>query len=191
MRVALDLRRIDAFGVATYVRNVVRALSQLDRDDHFLLIGAQERRREFGELPANFKQIAFTRDPSSPRYYLDFRSIVRRFACDVVHVPYLGWRPLLVPCPYVLTVHDLLVFFPWRSNGKGLTREARLWSTRRTLAKAARILAVSQFTRNELVRLHGVPAERISVVHNAIDDRSLRRRLGRRLRSCRYGSECV
>ena len=36
---------------------------------------------------------------------------------NVVHVPYLAWRPLMLPCPYVLTVHDLLTFFPWRSNG--------------------------------------------------------------------------
>ena len=42
------------------------------------------------------------------------------------------------------------------------------------LAGAARIFAVSNFTRNEIEKLFEIPSERIEVVYNAIDERFLR-----------------
>ena len=166
------MRRIGAFGVGTYARNIVRTLAQLDAENQYFLIGAPERLRELGTLPANFKAIAFPRETSSPAYYLDFHALLRKLKADVLHVPYLTWQPLLAPCPYVLTVHDLLLFYQRAWNGSA--RWLYDWLTRRSLRKAARILAVSQFTRNELVRLHSVPPGKIEVVYNAIDDRLAR-----------------
>ncbi len=168
------MRRIGAFGVGTYVRNVVRALAHLDTTNEYVLIGAAGRLREWEELPANFSPVAFTPEPSSPNYYLEFHRVLRRRACDVLHVPYLFYRPLFAPCPYVLTVHDLLAFFYPSLNGNGFNRALHSFLTRRALNNAAHIMAVSNFTRNELKRLYGIPAERIRVVYNAIDDRLAR-----------------
>ena len=28
--------------------------------------------------------------------------------CDLVHIPHLFWLPRNLPCPYVMTVHDVL-----------------------------------------------------------------------------------
>jgi len=167
MRVAIDMRQTGAFGVGTYVRNVVRSLAGLDRDDHFLLVGAPERLRELGDLPENFLRVPFAHETSSPRYYLEFQSIIRRAQCDLVHVPNMFWRPLILSCPYVMTVHDLLLF----SEVTKRTGKLYRWLTRRALGRAERILAVSKFTRNELIRTHGIPPDRIDVAYNAIDDR--------------------
>ena len=41
------------------------------------------------------------------------------------------------------------------------------------LRKAARVIAVSQFTKNEIEKLLAIPDERIEVVYNAIDERFL------------------
>jgi len=46
--------------------------------------------------------------------------------------------------------------------------------TRRVLRGAARILAVSQFTKQEIEKLVGIRSDRIEVVYNAIDERFLR-----------------
>jgi len=45
--------------------------------------------------------------------------------------------------------------------------------TRRVLTRAARILAVSKFTKSELEKLFEIPSEKIEVVYNAIDERFL------------------
>jgi len=46
--------------------------------------------------------------------------------------------------------------------------------TRQVLRGAARVFAVSKFTRSEIEKLFGIPGERIEVVYNAIDERFLR-----------------
>src|SRR5438876_10440870 len=45
--------------------------------------------------------------------------------------------------------------------------------TKRVLSGAARIFAVSSFTKNEIEKLFGIPSGRIEVIYNAIDERFL------------------
>src|SRR6202158_2969391 len=58
-----------------------------------------------------------------------------------------------------------------RSN---LRRSVHFQLTRRVLKGAARILAVSKYTKGEIEKLFGIPGTRIEVVYNAIDERFLR-----------------
>ncbi len=171
MRIALDLRRVSEFGVATYVRNIVRALARLDSRNQYRLIGSTARLRDFDELPPNFVTVPYALNETSPRDFFHFHRILRRHACDVVHVPHLFWIPQYMSCPYVVTVHDLLDFLYPNHGPSGLKRWVQERLTRRTLALAARILAVSNSTRSDLTRLFRVPSERIEVVYNAIDER--------------------
>jgi glycosyltransferase involved in cell wall biosynthesis len=76
--------------------------------------------------------------------------------------------PLRSPVPFTITLHDLALvrhpeLFPlWhRLSGRaGIGRVARA---------AERLLAVSEFTKREAVDLLGVPAERVTVIGNAVD----------------------
>jgi glycosyltransferase involved in cell wall biosynthesis len=66
-------------------------------------------------------------------------------------------------------VHDLAVF----RHPETFNRWTRTYSPRlvpRVLAAARRIIAVSEFTRRELVELLHVPEEKIRVVPNGVDD---------------------
>jgi glycosyltransferase involved in cell wall biosynthesis len=87
---------------------------------------------------------------------------------DVLHCPtYYG--PLRSRTPLVVTVHDLSVLrhpeaFP-RWTRSFVPRFAPL-----VLRAAKRVIAVSEFTRFELVELLDVPEAKIRVVPNAIDE---------------------
>ena len=162
------------FGVGTYIRNVVRTLASLDCDSEYFLIGSPAKVAEFGALPPNFQAVALDGRDDTLKGSLDFRAIVRRLGCDVVHVPHLFWIPRGLSCPYILTVHDLLEHMYGSRNASSLRRSLHFYLTRRVLRKAARVLAVSQFTRNEIEKLLSIPDERIEVVYNAIDERFLR-----------------
>ena len=39
MRIAFDVRKLNDFGIGTYIRNLVLHLAQLDHDSQYLLIG--------------------------------------------------------------------------------------------------------------------------------------------------------
>ena len=87
---------------------------------------------------------------------------------DVLHCPtYRG--PVRSVLPLVVTVHDLAVF----RHPDAFNRWTRTYSPHlvpRVLATAGKIIAVSEFTRRELVELLRVPDEKIRVIPNGIDD---------------------
>ncbi len=92
----------------------------------------------------------------------------REGAADVLHCPtYRG--PLRTRVPLVVTVHDLAVL----RHPEAFNRWTRTYSPRvvpGVLRVARRVIAVSQFTRRELVELLGVPDDKIRVVPNAVGD---------------------
>src|SRR5258707_3336832 len=173
VKVAIDIRRMTEFGVGTYIRNVVRTLARLDPESKYFLIGSPSKVAECGPLPSNFHAVALDGRDDTLKGNLAFLSIVRRLKCDVVHIPHLFWIPRGLGCPYVLTVHDLLEHMYGSRNASNFRRNLHFYLTRRVLRKAARVIAVSHFTKNEIEKLLAIPDERIEVVYNAIDERFL------------------
>ncbi|MFO7571268.1 MAG: glycosyltransferase family 1 protein [Gaiellaceae bacterium] len=77
--------------------------------------------------------------------------------------------PLRAPVPVVVTVHDLAIL----RHPETLPRWHRLYGRaglRSVLRAASAVLAVSSFTRDEVVELTGVSAERVRVVGNGVDE---------------------
>jgi glycosyltransferase involved in cell wall biosynthesis len=173
VKIALDIRRMTEFGVGTYTRNIVRALGRLDRENKYFLIGSPEKVVEIGPLPPNFHTVPLLQRDTTLRGYLDCRATLKRLNCDLVHIPQLFWLPRTLPCPYVMTVHDVLEHMYRARDHSGLRRSLHFHLTRRVLKGAARIFAVSKFTKSEIEKLFGIPAGRIEVVYNAIDERFL------------------
>ena len=173
MKIALDIRRMTEFGIGTYTRNVVRALGRLDRTTKYFLIGSPEKVKEIGSLPANFHTVPLLEADTTAKGYFEFRTILKRLDVDVVHIPHLFWLPRSLPCPYVMTVHDVLEHMARSKGHSGLRRSLHYQLTRRVLLGAARIFAVSQFSKSEVEKLFGIPSPKIEVVYNAIDERFL------------------
>lgn len=173
MNVAIDIRRMTEFGIGTYIRNVVKTLARLDRENTYFLVGLPRKVAECGTLPANFHTVPLSDRDDTLRGSVEFRAIVRRLQCDVAHIPHLFWVPRGLPCPTVMTVHDLLEHMYGARDGSNLRRRMHLYFTQRALRKADRVLAVSQFTKSEIEKILGGADPRIEVVYNAIDERFL------------------
>jgi glycosyltransferase involved in cell wall biosynthesis len=172
VKIAIDIRRMTEFGVGTYIRNVVRTLGRLDRENKYLLIGAPAKVGEIGALPPNFHAVPLHQPERSVKGWWEFRAVLQRLNCDLLHVPNVFSVPRALPCPYVMTVHDMLEHMS-RGERNSLWRSVHFQLTRRALRGAARIFAVSNFTKTEMEKLFGIPGERIEVVYNAIDERFL------------------
>jgi glycosyltransferase involved in cell wall biosynthesis len=160
--------------VGTYTRNVVRALSRIDRGNQYLLLGSPEEAAEIGPLPANFTCVPLVEPNTTPKGYLDCRATIKRLHCDIAHIPHLFSIPRNLPCPYVMTVHDVLEHMYGAGEGSSLRRSLHFHLTRHVLKGAKRILAVSKFTKSEIEKLFAIPSQRIEVIYNAIDERFLR-----------------
>jgi len=173
VKIAIDIRRMTEFGVGTYIRNVVRALGRLDHENTYFLIGSPTKVQEIGPLPASFHTVPLTTPERSLRGYREFRSALKRLSCDLVHIPNLFSVPRALPCRYVMTVHDMLEHMSRASEQNGIRRSLYFRLTKQVLGGAARIFAVSNFTKNEIEKLFGISPERIEVIYNAIDERFL------------------
>jgi glycosyltransferase involved in cell wall biosynthesis len=173
VKIAIDIRRMTEFGVGTYIRNVVRALGRIDRETKYLLIGPPAKVQEIGPLPPNFHAVPLASPERTVQGFREFRTILKRLDCDLVHIPNLFSIPRALPCPYVMTVHDVLEHLSRAREQNGFWRSLHFSLTKRVLSGAERIFAVSNFTKAEIEKLFGIPADRIEVVYNAIDERFL------------------
>ena len=140
-------------GTARYLNGLLRELRA--RDDVLV------RRLSFGGAARRW---------NLPRDAVWYPLLLGRAAAgaDVLHCPtYRG--PIAARRPFVVTVHDLAVL----RHPEAFNRWSRLYGPRvvpRVLRAARRVIAVSEFTKRELVELLEVPADKIRVVPNAVDE---------------------
>jgi glycosyltransferase involved in cell wall biosynthesis len=171
MRVAIDIRRINEFGVGTYTRNAIRTLARLDNFNEYFLLGLPGKLGDIEPLPPNFNTVPAHANEFSLNSYLELHRILKHYRCDLLHVPHLFWKPQAIPCPYVVTVHDLLDHLYRVNSASSLKRSLHFQFTRRVLHHAARIFAVSNFSKQDTERLFNVSGANIEVIYNALDDR--------------------
>ena len=155
MRVGIDVSPLRQTRAGT-ARHLGALLEQLEVRSDFQLV-----RLAFG---GRGRLSAFARDVAWYPWGLPRRA--RREEVDVLHCPtYRG--PVRSGVPVVVTVHDLAVF----RHPDAFNRWSRTYSRAvvpRVLAAARLVIAVSEFTRRELVDLLGVPVGKIRVVPNAV-----------------------
>lgn len=170
MRIAIDARKLRDYGIGTYIRNLVRHLSRLDRDTEYRLLCRGEDAAVVRELGPNFTAVT----ESSPGYSLreQFRIPLdlRREKASLFHAPHYVLPPL-TPCRAIVTIHDCIhLRFPqYLPNRFGYAyARASLWAACR---RADRILTVSEASKRDLLHYFDIPEQKIDVIYNAIDER--------------------
>jgi glycosyltransferase involved in cell wall biosynthesis len=170
MRIAIDIRKINEFGVGTYIWNLVRNLSAIDCQNEYLLVGSHRNFHELGPLPDNFKQMYQAEDESHWRHHVTIPFALKRQNVDVVHVPHHE-APFFNPSKLVVTMHDCVhLLFPHEDSSKFRNYRHYL-QTKRVVETAKHVLAVSRSTKEDLINIFELPESKISVVHNALDER--------------------
>jgi alpha-maltose-1-phosphate synthase len=71
--------------------------------------------------------------------------------------------------PYVLTIHSLEPLRPWKVEQLGNAYHLSAWIERTAIEQANAVVAVSNETREDILRLFDVRPERVHVIHNGID----------------------
>ena len=111
----------------------------------------------------------------------DLAMVADPVTADVVHVHtwYTHLAGLLVRLAYgmplVLTVHSLEPLRPWKREQLGGGYDVSTWVEKTAIESADAVIAVSQGTRADVLRLFDVPDERVHVIYNGIDAEFYRR----------------
>jgi len=168
LRILLDARHVRDFGFGTYIRNVLRGFAALNAPHQFILVAHKSESHEFDGLPANFERVFYERNDNDPFDQIAFPLFVRSLKPDLTHIP-LNAVPVLLPKPFVVTVHDLatIVF----DSPTGWRHELRRFQARRGMMRAESVIAVSEATKYDVIHLLGIPPERVQRIYGAADPR--------------------
>lgn len=169
MHIGIDAHAIGARqgGNETYIKNLVAALAELDRENRYTLFLANaQAAREWRGRYANFAVRLLPPPTPIVRVPVALAFELRRFPVDVLHVQYTA--PPFCPAPVIATIHDLAFeHLPETFTRRG-QMQLRL-TVRRTARRAARIITVSEFSRQDIIRTYRLPPEKIAVTHNGIE----------------------
>jgi glycosyltransferase involved in cell wall biosynthesis len=148
-------------GDETYVRELLRALPAAGDGIRFAAI---TRRPDL--VPDGVEPIVLPARVQELRMAVRVPLLLRRLRPSIAH--FVHSLPPVLPCPGVLTVQDVSFEHDASLMGRRETAIFR-FVVPRSAAKARRVLAISQRTKDDLVELYGLPPEKIVVTPLAPD----------------------
>jgi glycosyltransferase involved in cell wall biosynthesis len=166
-------------GMGQHLFHLLEGLDSLDeKDQQYVLLSPRFRRAytlRAPQLSDRFREVqvvsALARlGENVEQVWWEQVGIVRagtRERIDLLHCPYWS-NPLWAPWPTVVTVHDVIQFvlpeYAWRKISRVyfgiVSRGAR---------RADAVITVSECSKRDIVKLLGLPPERIHVIGNAVD----------------------
>jgi glycosyltransferase involved in cell wall biosynthesis len=160
-------------GASFYIINIIRALAAVDHEHRYLIFCTAYGKDEIGNLPSNFKLVVTAPQHTVRRLLweqtvLPF-SLCRKYGIQVLFSPNYT-SPLFHPgFASVVTIHDLS-FFPL---SRLYPRGRRLFKPiiKLSVLLADKIIAVSEFTKKDILRYVGNFPDKISVVYEAAEER--------------------
>lgn len=148
-------------GEETYLENLLRELPGVAPDLRF---AAVTRHPEL--VPAGVEPLALSARSQEVRMAWSLPRLLRQLRPSLGHFQHA--IPVRCSCPAVVTIHDLS--FERDSSLLG-AKDRLIFRTvvPRAARRAARLIAVSERTKADLVELYGVPERLITVTHHGID----------------------
>lgn len=198
MIIGIDASRANAghrTGTEWYSYHIIQGLAALDRENRYLLYTPEPFQEDLARLPENFS----SRVLSHPLGFLwtqlrlSFEMAIR--PPDVLFVP-AHTVPLVTPPRTVVTIHDLgFEHFPelYGRDPIGPTQfpltlftslairivtgyrygnselDYHRWSLRFAAGHAAKIIAVSEYTKQDIVERLNVPSDNVVVIPHGVD----------------------
>jgi glycosyltransferase involved in cell wall biosynthesis len=177
-KIILDLGGLDQLwpgaGLFRYVVDLLHALRELDSPARFTVFGANpepipDLLPVFQGQARHWRYCHFRRSVGlAPEYRNHLRVARALFAhrADLYHCLHT-FLPLFAPCPTVVTIQDLMfeMFADYQEAVRSRPYRLFRWGCRQ---RASRIIAASQSTADDLVRLWNLKPSRIEVVHHGL-----------------------
>jgi glycosyltransferase involved in cell wall biosynthesis len=164
LRIAIDAHSIGAKlgGNESYALNLIEALAQIDHvNEYTLYVTTADAHDHFHQRWPNFK-VRHTL-PHTPliRIPLTLSTELRKHPVDLLHVQFTA--PPFCPCPVIVSIHDLsFEHLPQTFNRRSRT-QLRL-TVRHSARRAARIMTLSEHTREDVIETYGIDAAKVTAI---------------------------
>ena len=159
-------------GASFYILNITKAFADIDNQNCYYIFISKAMESLFGSLPPNFKLIPAA--PSSVFHRLIWEQLALPFLCKKYKIDTLFSPnytcPLFLPgIRSVVTIHDLS-FFPLEKLYP-LSRRLFKPIIHLSIRASDTVIAVSEFTKKDILRYIGPFEHKIKVIYEAADQR--------------------
>lgn len=175
MRIGIDARLYTQTGVGRYLRNLISKLSDLDRENEYVIYLRNKEYEEFILPSYKWKKKKVDIPWHTLKEQFLFPLTLLSDKLDVVHFPYFN-VPVFYPGKYLLTIHDLII--DHFDTGRSSTLPYPLYFLKRLgykvslslgIKRAKAITAISECTKNEIIEHYHVNPLNINVTYDALD----------------------
>jgi len=170
IRIAIDAHTVGTKlgGNESYAVNLIEALAQIDSFNQYTIyVTTNEARERFSSRWPNFRVRSTLPHTPLIRIPLTLSAELRKNPVDVLHVQFTA--PPFCPCPVVVSIHDLsFEHLPQTFNRRSRT-QLRL-TVRHSARRAARILSLSEHTRQDIINTYSIKPERVTAIPLAAPD---------------------
>jgi glycosyltransferase involved in cell wall biosynthesis len=171
MHIAIDARIISS-STGRYVERLLTYLQDVDKNNVYtVLVRAKDERywtpsnKNFIVTVAEFDQFSFAEQ-------LGFKTFLDKIKPDLVHFC-MPQQPVLYTGKKVTTFHDMTLVKTYNSDKNWLVYHAKQLVGKEVFKKVAKdsdhIIAISEFTKKELIEFTGVADEKVSVIYESSD----------------------
>ena len=178
MRIGIDARFYGSLGkgLGRYTQKLIENIEKIDNTNEYFVFLRKENFEEYQPKNSNFHKIL-----ADYRWYtfseqINMPKILNKCNLDLVHFPHFN-VPILYKKPFIITIHDLiLLHFPTIKS----TTLNHFWYWIKFLAyklvikhavlKAKKIITVSEFTKNDILKHYKVTKNKIAVTYEASDE---------------------
>lgn len=167
MKIGIDARKLNDFGIGRYIRELLGAMVEV-RPEADITVIVKPEDVETTILPESIRRKASPAGLYSVSEMVELSVLARLEQFDIYHAPHYV-VPIGLPCPAVVTIHDLIhiKFAPMFGRIKPMI--ARLLIQHAAQCEA--VLTVSEATAVDLVEIGGIDPGRIHVTPNAVTER--------------------
>lgn len=166
MRIGLDARMLSYSGIGTYLRSLVSGLLDLPGEEDYLLFGKDAEVQ--GILRGGrYRGITWKAGPYDPLSLLI--NPIKKSNVDVFHCPHYN-MPFGIKQPSVITIHDLIhLVCPDLLTDRRAHWYAS-WMLPSAARRAAHILTVSEYSKQEILRHLKVPETKVTVIYHGVEE---------------------
>jgi glycosyltransferase involved in cell wall biosynthesis len=178
MRIGIDARfwHSKHAGISQYTKGLVKSLAAIDRQHDYYVIIRKEDLSEWDVGAPNFHPVVIDIPHYSLAEQLFLPWKLLSLHLDLVHFCNFN-HPILYPGRFTVTIHDLAYyFFPGRRLRGFLFQWGYYLVMWLAVRRAARVVAVTDYVKKEIVRRFGLRPWRVVVIHEGVDPARLKHR---------------
>ncbi|MEX2314781.1 MAG: glycosyltransferase family 1 protein, partial [Thermomicrobiales bacterium] len=160
-------------GVSRYTEALARELPLVGPDEEYVIFTGPRRPSAARGIDPGIEWVHARLPTARPEARILWEqtvgaTIARRYRLDLIHAP-VNVTPLVTGSPRVVTIHDL-AFHLYPEQYPGPKQRYLRLMTRLSVRRAARVIAVSEATRQDVIRLYGARPEMVVMVPNGVTD---------------------